>query len=94
MLSNLIEELVVSCFELTEQSKARSLLEHECSTGLPMVDDDAALIERIQVAVIKLSRGNLDALVNCINEAQDDWRDVLDAAGFYNDTKAHLNWKP
>ena len=72
----------------------RSLLELECSTGLPMVDDDAALIERIQVAVIKLSRGEPDALRNWIREAQDDWRDVLDAAGFYNDTKAHLKWKP
>ena len=90
MLTNLIEELVVSSFKLSEQSKARSYLERECSSDLPMVDDDAALIERIQVAVIKLSRGELDALRNWITEAQNDWRDVLDAASLYNVTKSHL----
>ena len=94
MLSRHTEKLVNRCFDLTEQSKVRLLLEQQCSNELPLVGDNAALIERIQVAVIKLSQGKMGQLKNWIMEAQEDWRDVLDAADFYSDSNAHWNWRP
>lgn len=59
-----------------------------------MVEGDLNLIERIEVGVIKQSHGDIDLLREWIGEAQEDWRDVLDAAEFYNDPRAHFSWKP
>jgi hypothetical protein len=90
----LVDKLLEDCFAQAEQVEAESLLIAECSNGLPMVDSDLELIERIQVGVIKLSRGDLILLRKWIAQANEDWRDVLDSAGFYRDPKAHLSWKP
>jgi len=46
-----------------------------------------AASERVQAAVVKLARGDLDHLDRELRETQIDWRDVLVAAGF-----AHEDW--
>lgn len=50
--------------------------------------------ERFRFAALKVSGGDLDALQKAISMAQDDWRDLLCAAGFAEDVTAHLLWLP
>jgi hypothetical protein len=94
MLSDSVKKHIKLCFKQSEQPQVQSLLDIECSDALPMVNNDLILIERIQIAVIKQSQGKIDSLRNWVDEAQDDWGDVLDAAGFYKDSNAHLLWRP
>jgi hypothetical protein len=53
-----------------------------------------AASERLQFAALKLSEGNLDKLNRAVALAKIDWRDLLMAAGFGEDIKAHLAWLP
>jgi hypothetical protein len=48
--------------------------------------------ERIRLAVLKLSNGNLEELRRAITEARQDWRDVLVWAGFGDSGTAHRRW--
>ena len=68
-----------------------SLLTDECG---PNLTEYSELLERIRFAVLKLSHGNLNALGRAIDLAKVDWRDVLVAAGFGDDIKAHESWWP
>jgi len=54
----------------------------------------AQSLERIRYAVLKLSHGDLAELRKAVESAQIDWRDVLVAAGFGNDVRAHGAWFP
>ncbi len=51
-------------------------------------------MERIRFAVLKLSEGNMDKLIQAIELAQAGWRDVLMASGFGEDVEAHNRWSP
>ena len=53
----------------------------------------AGAFERVQCAALKLSAGRMDGLYDAIALAQTDWRDLLVAAGFAEDTRAHKSWK-
>jgi hypothetical protein len=90
---NVVEKVQI-VFAPDEQVQALATLVNECAGNLPMVESNPELIERIQIAVIKLSGGRVDVLCRWVGQAQEDWRDVLDAAGFYKDERAHLAWKP
>ena len=46
-----------------------------------------------QLAVLKLSNGELDKFLAAAELAQLDWRVVLVAARFENDLEAHLKWE-
>jgi len=83
-------------FSGEERALAADLLLHECGDTLPFCDDPdrGALIERIRIAVLKLSNGRLDELEAAAGEAAIDWRDVLVAAEFADDISAHLSWWP
>lgn len=82
-------------FPSASRSEAARLLESECADELPFCEDaDADSLERIRFAVLKLSQGDLATLKEWVNHAKMDWRDVLVAAGWGNDTKAHLRWHP
>jgi hypothetical protein len=77
-----------------QDAVARSLRER-CGDNLPLVDATyAPLAERIRFAVLKLSAGDDAALDRHLRMAAVDWRDVLVAAGFGNDTRAHMDWMP
>jgi hypothetical protein len=75
--------------------EAATWLASECGRNLPLAKDASdAAIERIQIAALKVSGGDLDGLVRAIELAQRDWRDLLVAAGFAEDIHAHETWLP
>jgi hypothetical protein len=56
--------------------------------------DKPAEAERVWIAALKLSCGNLASLVKAIETANGDYRDLLYEAGFSTDVKEHLRWWP
>jgi len=54
------------------------LLEEDCAANLPFIKKEGDLkLERIRLAVLKLSGGNLSDLKRFISIANVDWRDVV-----------------
>ena len=96
MLSGEVSSRLEALFAGDDAELAAALLEAECGRNLPFcaAPDRARLIERIRIAALKLSAGKLDALESAVAMAKQDWRDVLVAAGFGEDTEAHLRWWP
>jgi hypothetical protein len=68
------------------------MLVDECGANLPLMDDPE-LLERIRVAAIKMSDGDMAKLRQAVDVAKVDWRDLLVAAGFGNDVHAHQRWE-
>jgi hypothetical protein len=56
--------------------------------------DNAAGAERVWIAALKESCGNLAVLAKAIETANGDYRDLLYEAGFSTDVKEHLRWWP
>jgi hypothetical protein len=50
--------------------------------------------DRLRFAALKLSGGNYRKLVEAVELAKIDWRDLLMAAGFGYDVRAHEDWEP
>jgi hypothetical protein len=86
-LSPLVMRHVLRLFAPAGQFEAARLLRDDCCPGA-----GPALSERIQCAALKLSQGRIDLLCDAIALARTDWRDLLVAAGFDHDAKAHLDW--
>ncbi len=86
---------VATLFEERDRTAAEELLVRECAENLPLwVDASEAGLERVRFAALRVSGGNLDRLKEAIDLANTDWRDVLVAAGFANDPRAHERWQP
>ncbi len=82
-------------FEGAARTLAADLLIGQCGSNLPFNENaDARGLERIRFAALKLSNGDLAELRNVIEQAQIDSRDVLVAAGFGQDVRAHEAWFP
>ena len=78
-----------------DRDEVERLLREECADNLPLwVETTPEGLERIRFAVLKLSNGDITALREHIRIAQIDWRDVLVAAGFGHDPRAHEAWAP
>lgn len=78
-----------------ERAAATTLLTTSCGNNLPFcAEHDAHQMERIRFAALKQSNGDFEALKKAVNLARLDWRDLLVAAGFAEDTEAHLGWEP
>ena len=78
-------------FAAKDRESIIEMLVEECSAErLHTTSVDA--VERIQLAVLKLSNGEVDKFLAAAELAQLDWRDVLVASGFGSDLKAHLIW--
>ena len=74
---------------------AADLLVTRCGSNLPFNEEaDGRSLERIRFAALKLSDGDLAKLRAAIELAQIDSRDVLVAAGFGHDVRAHEAWFP
>ena len=74
---------------------AEQLLVHECGTDLPYCEDtDAAGMERIRFAALKVSGGDLAKLSAAVEMGKADWRDLLVEAGFADDPQEHERWVP
>ncbi|MBN2197347.1 MAG: hypothetical protein JW751_31380 [Polyangiaceae bacterium] len=92
-LSERTDALIRRLFLPPEQEKAEETLVAACGSNLPFIQDaDAAGLERIRFAALRLSRGDLGELRRAIDLAQADWRDLLMAAGFGRDPNAHEKW--
>ena len=82
-------------FSGPDRQVAIDLLITQCGNNLPFCERSTAKsLERIRFAVLKLSHGDLHELSNAVESAQIDWRDVLVAAGFSTDVRAHEKWLP
>jgi hypothetical protein len=82
-------------FHGTARTIAADLLVTQCGGNLPFNEAaDARSLERIRFAALKLSNGDLAELRSAVELAQIDSRDVLVAAGFGQDVRAHEAWFP
>jgi hypothetical protein len=94
-LSERTVERVSSLFPNNQLKEVEDLLTIECGENIPFCENkDKFEMERIRFAALKLSEGNIEKLVQSIELAQTDWRDLLMAAGFGEDVEAHNKWKP
>jgi hypothetical protein len=75
-------------FPPEDRERAKALLYEQCGNNLAYHE-----IERIRFAALKYSDGNLLLLDRAVKLAQQDWRDLLMAAGF-GDVEAHQRWEP
>jgi hypothetical protein len=90
-LRPIVISIVTTIFTPEERETVTEMLMEECNAQrLNITSEDA--VERIQLAVLKLSNGDAEKFLAAAELAQLDWRDALVAAGFGNDLEAHLNW--
>jgi hypothetical protein len=86
-----VTAIVASLFAPDEHKTVADLLIEECNAER-LHTSSAEGLERIQLAILKLSNGEVDKFLAVAELAQMDWRDVLVAAGFGNDVEAHRKW--
>jgi len=93
-LSKLTETVLEKMFPNAEQEAVRSLLLEECTGELPLVKPESYPqgFERIHLAILKISAGDVNKLTEAVALARRDWRDVLMWAEFANDLDAHRKW--
>lgn len=90
-LSPLVAAVIDRRFPTVDRAVIEDLLVNDCGSKLPLATD-GALIERIRLAVLRLADGRPAVVLDHIRAVQVDWRDVLVAAGFGSDLRAHLAW--
>ena len=94
-LSEKTRKFVGELFDAEHRALVCQRLMTECADNLPLCEDATPKgIERLRFAVLKLSEGRLDKLSEAMELARIDWRDLLVAAGFGDDTNAHKKWRP
>jgi len=82
-LTPLVVKKVRQSFAPDQQSEAIRSLEKECGRNLPFSEGDSAQdLERLRLAVVKLTGGSLTELHRQIDIAKVDWRDVLNSAEY------------
>ena len=88
-------ERVSALFSEEDHDRIVAALEERCGINLPLserFDEDS--FRRVRYAVLKLSKGTMHELERAIDLANLDWRDLLVAAGFADDVRAHSSWHP
>jgi len=92
-LSPRTKKLVEKMFDEKDQTEASHWLETECGNNLSGCEaSNAKQMERIRFAALKLSQGDLKKLLQAIDLARTDWRDLFMATDFGFDATAHENW--
>ena len=92
-LTDITRAIVRRMFPSDKRSDVEDFLRLECADNLPQWHDPSPEgLERIRLAVLKLSAGDIDALLRAIEIAQTDWRDSLMGAGFGHSIKEHERW--
>jgi hypothetical protein len=77
-LTELVRRKVSQLFSNEDQAEAIHLLENNCGRGLPFHERATPQeLERVRLAVLKLSHGSLSELRRQLDVAKTDWRDVL-----------------
>lgn len=91
-LTRKTEEHIEAVFP-SRTKEVSALLISECGNNLPfLADADALQLERVRFAVLKISEGDWPKLLDAVDLAKIDWRDLLAAAEFADDPRAHLRW--
>lgn len=81
-------------FSAETREAAKTLLYEQCGNNLPGVSQtNTNEMERLRVAALKYSDGDLSKLESAIKLAQRDYRDLLMAAGFGHDVHAYQTWE-
>ena len=92
-LSQDTERRITLLFAPGARAEVAQRLLHECGNNLPFCEGkDEFELERIRFSALKPSAGNIDKLKEAVKLAKTNWRDLLVAAGFANDTTAHQRW--
>ena len=94
VLSNRVANLVINLFKHeADQVRATALLQEECANNVPFCEKATPEdMDRIRVAALKVSGGNVAKLDQAVELAKIDWRDLFMAAGFESDINAHNAW--
>ena len=90
-LRPLVTAAITALFAPGDRETVTEMLTEECNAER-LYTSSKDLVERVQLAVLKSSNGEVDMFLTAAKLAQLDWRDVLMAAGFGNDVEAHLKW--
>lgn len=78
MLDEQIIEIIRQDFPSEHHAAAIEWLTNECGRNLPFCENAGdAQLQRIQAAVLNLSKGDIKKLRYWIDVAKQDWRDVL-----------------
>ena len=86
-------EVISHLFDSEATRFVEQLLVDECGDNLPLYKPATPEgLERVRLAVLKISNGDQDKLLEAILLAKRDWRDVLVWADFANDLDAHTQW--
>ena len=88
---------IEALFSPENREVAAQMIAERCGADFPLsthMGPDPSGFDRIRLAVLKLSGGDLERLTREIEGAHFDWRDTLMAAGFGEDIHAHLRWNP
>lgn len=94
-LSAETEIRVLLSFHREDVAEVRRILRDECGNNLPFCENsDSLQLERVRFAALKLSEGDKGKFHRAVQLAQQDWRDLLIAAGFADDTEAYQSWVP
>ena len=92
-LSRLTLAVITRLFAQPEQEAVRTMLTRDCGGGLPLTDRwGEPQFERLWLAVLQISGGDITRVRETIALAQVDWRDVLVGAGFGHSLEAHRRW--
>ena len=92
-LSPRTRELVEKIFSPGQVAEATTWLEDECGNNIAFCENyDEFQLERMRFAAIKWSNGDIRKLLEAIDLARIDWRDLFMAAGFGHNVKAHEKW--
>jgi hypothetical protein len=87
------KEVIAQLFDSSIISEVERLLADECGSNLPLYKPATPEgLERIRLALLKISNGDINKLLKAISLAKRDWRDILVWAGFANDLNAHEEW--
>lgn len=92
LLSPLTIRLVQKIFP-NHIDEVSQLLEEQCGQNLPYCENDTPeSLQRFRFAALKASSGKMDGLIEAVELAKMDWRDLLVLAGFANNLEAHEKW--
>jgi len=94
-LSEKTLDIINFLFSKEDNEEVKELLKIECADNIPYCENNTKIeMERIRFSVLKLSEGKIAKLIEAIELAQTDWRDLFVIAGFGYDIDAHNKWKP
>jgi len=95
-LSRETQRRVDMMYSPEQREEVTRLLGEQCGHNIPGTrpDWDEVAFEQLRFSVLKVSRGDIEALKKAITLAKIDFRDVIIWAGFASSTGEHKKWLP